>query len=172
MVATVAVEVADPGEECREDIKLPVHSLLLKTYKIYSSLRRAINLGPGDKQWVKSNPVTERKGGNMNIYVGNLPLELTEDELRQEFMAFGEVTSVIVMNDKYIGSGQPRGYGFVEMALKPEGEAAITSLTGKRLGDRLINVVEALPLSDTKDKGFLQSRRLSRFSGRGRKRRY
>ena len=108
----------------------------------------------------------------MNIYVGNLPLEVTEDELRQEFMAFGEVISAIIMNDKYIGSGQQRGYGFVEMTSKSEGEAAITSLKGKRLRDRLINVVEALPLSDNKDEGFLHSRRISRFSGRGRKRRY
>ena len=112
------------------------------------------------------------KGGNLNIYVGNLPLEVTDDELRQEFIAFGQVKSVSVMNDKYIGSGQLRGYGFVEMTSKSEGEAAIKSLQGKRLRDRLINVIEALPLSDNKDKGFLNSRRISRFSGRGRKRRY
>jgi len=49
----------------------------------------------------------------MNIYVGNLPLEITENELRQEFMSFGEVISVTIMNDKYIGSGQLRGYGFL-----------------------------------------------------------
>jgi len=46
----------------------------------------------------------------MNIYVGNLSLETTEDELRKEFTEFGEVISVTIMNDKYIGSGQPRGY--------------------------------------------------------------
>ena len=49
----------------------------------------------------------------MNIYVGNLSLETTEEELREEFTEFGEVTSVIIMNDKYIGSGQPRGYGSI-----------------------------------------------------------
>ncbi len=108
----------------------------------------------------------------MNIYVGNLSLEVTDDELRQEFIAFGQVKSVSVMNDKYIGSGQLHGYGFVEMTSKSEGEAAIKSLQGKRLRDRLINVVEALPLSDNNDKGSLNSRRVSRFSGRGRKRRY
>jgi len=42
----------------------------------------------------------------MNIYVGNLPLDITEDELRQEFTPFGQVISVSVMNDKYIGSGE------------------------------------------------------------------
>lgn len=85
----------------------------------------------------------------MNIYVGNLALETTEDELRREFAEFGEVISVTVMNDKYIGSGQPRGYGYVEMALKSEGAAAIAHLEGKKLRNRVVKVVEALPL----DKG-------------------
>jgi len=84
----------------------------------------------------------------MNIYVGNLSLEMTEDELRKEFTEFGEVTSVTIMSDKYIGSGQPRGYGYVEMASKSEGATAIAILEGKKLRDRVINVVEALPLSD------------------------
>ena len=53
------------------------------------------------------------KGGNMNICAGNLSLKVTGEELQQEFMAFGEVLSVTIMNDKYIGSGQPRGYGYV-----------------------------------------------------------
>ena len=66
----------------------------------------------------------------MNIYVGNLSFETTEDELRKEFTEFGEVISVTVMNDKYIGSGQPRGYAYVEMASKAEGEAAIANLEG------------------------------------------
>ena len=106
----------------------------------------------------------------MNIYVGNLPLEVTEDELRQEFMSFGEVTSVLIMNDKYIGSGQLRVYGFVEMTSKSEGESAITALNGKSLNHRTIDVIHALPLSDNKDKGFLYTRSISHFSGRGRRR--
>jgi RNA recognition motif-containing protein len=84
----------------------------------------------------------------MNIYVGNLSLETTEEELREEFTEFGEVTSVIIMNDKYIGSGQPRGYGYVEMSSKAEGTAAIASMEGKKLRDRVVIVVEALPLSN------------------------
>ena len=109
----------------------------------------------------------------MNIYIGNLSLEVTEEELRQEFLAFGEVMSVIIMNDKYIGSGQLRGYGFVEMASKSEGEAAITGLNGKMLRHITINVVGALPLSDhtKKDKGFLCSRRPTHFRGRVKERR-
>ncbi len=107
----------------------------------------------------------------MNIYVGNLPLEITEDALRQEFTVFGQVLSVSVMSNKYIGSGQPWGYGFVEMASKPEGEAAIASLKGKRLGDRLINVVEALPLSDNGGKGSYSHKRGGRYSRNIRQRR-
>jgi RNA recognition motif-containing protein len=87
------------------------------------------------------------KGGTVNIYVGNLSLETTEDELRREFTAFGEVISVIIMNDKYIGSGQPRGYGYVEMASKSEGTTAIANLEGKKLRNRVVSVVEALPLT-------------------------
>jgi len=84
----------------------------------------------------------------MNIYVGNLSLETTEEELRREFRAFGEVLSVTIMNDKYIGSGQSKGYGYVEMASKSEGATAIANLEGKKLRNRVVNVVEALPLSN------------------------
>jgi RNA recognition motif-containing protein len=84
----------------------------------------------------------------VNIYVGNLSLETTEDELRREFTAFGEVISVTILNDKYIGSGQPRGYGYVEMASKSAGTTAIANLEGKKLRNRIVNVVEALPLTN------------------------
>ena len=107
----------------------------------------------------------------MNIYVGNLPLEMTEDALRDEFMAFGEVVSVIIMNDKYIGSGQPRCYGFVEMTLKSEGTVAIASLNGKKIGNRPVDVVEALPLSDKKGMEHLSNRSNYR-SNKSRQRRY
>ena len=84
----------------------------------------------------------------MNIYVGNLPLEMTEYELRQVFIIFGEVASVKIMNNKYIGSGQPWGYGYVQMASKSEGQAAVIGLQEKSLRGQVIKVVEALPLSD------------------------
>jgi RNA recognition motif-containing protein len=86
----------------------------------------------------------------MHIYVGNLPLEMTENELRGEFLPFGVVSSVIIMNDKYIGSGQPRCYGYVEMTTKAEGAAAISGLNGKKVREHVVDVVEALPLSDKK----------------------
>jgi len=100
----------------------------------------------------------------MNIYVGNLPLEFTEHELRQEFTPFGEVLSVTIMNDSYIGSGQMHGYGFVEMTSKTEAKAVITNLSGKIIKGSAISVVEALPLS--RNEGELTSRRARRFGFR------
>jgi RNA recognition motif-containing protein len=94
----------------------------------------------------------------MNIYVGNLTPGVTEEELRREFTAFGAVISVVIMDDKYIGSGQTKGYGFVEMASKSEGEAAIAGLKGKKLRNQAIDVVGALPLSDKRSKESLHGR--------------
>jgi RNA recognition motif-containing protein len=62
----------------------------------------------------------------MNIYVGNLSRDATEDELRQEFEVFGKVNSVTIVKERH--SGQPRGFGFVEMPTEPEGKAAIKGL--------------------------------------------
>jgi RNA recognition motif-containing protein len=75
------------------------------------------------------------------------------------------------MNDKYIGSGQPRGYGYVEMALKTEGATAIANLEGKKLRGRVINVVEALPLSDKRATVIPEIRKNNR-SNRKRERKY
>ena len=81
----------------------------------------------------------------MNIYVGNLSFEVTEQELQETFEAFGEVTSVKIIKDKY--SGQSKGFGFVEMPEKGDGESAINSLTDKELKGRKLNVNEARPRS-------------------------
>ena len=107
----------------------------------------------------------------MNIYVGNLSLEVTKEELRREFMAFGEVISVTIMSDKYIGSGQPRGYGFVEMPSVSEGQAAITGLNGKTLRHMTIDVIQALPLSDKGGNGSYSHMRGGRYSRNVRHRR-
>jgi len=63
----------------------------------------------------------------MNIYVGNLPYNLTDDELRAAFAAFGNVTSAKIIMDKY--SGRSKGFGFVEMDNDSEAEEAIKSWT-------------------------------------------
>src|SRR4030066_716436 len=98
----------------------------------------------------------------MHIYVGNLPLELSEDELKNEFSAFGQVKSVNIMNDRDIGSGQPCGYGFVEMVLESEGKAAIASLTGEAIKGREIEVIESLCFSGHADSKSIDSRRGNR----------
>ena len=103
----------------------------------------------------------------MNIYVGNLPRDLTEDELRQEFIAFGEVASVNIIKDRY--SGQSRGFGFVEMPSASEGQAAITGLKGKILKERTLDVSEARPRSDSRGGGSYGGRRGGGFGGRHRR---
>ena len=107
----------------------------------------------------------------MNIYVGNLSLDVTEEELRREFRAFGEVKSVTIMNDRYIGSGQPGGYGFVEMPSQSEGQAAITALNGKTLRHRIIDVIQALPLSGNVSNGSYSRKTRGRFNKDARQRR-
>jgi len=105
----------------------------------------------------------------MKIYVGNLSYEVTEEELRQEFLAFGEIESVNIIMDKY--SGRPRGFGFVEMPSVSEGQAAITALNGKTLKDRTLTVNAARPRSDNRGGGSYDDRRGGGFGG-GRQRRY
>ncbi|UCG09052.1 MAG: RNA-binding protein [Desulfobacterales bacterium] len=82
----------------------------------------------------------------MNIYVGNLSYQVTEDELRLAFESFGQVDSVKIIKDKY--SGQSKGFGFVEMPSAEEGRTAINDLNGKELGGRTLNVNEARPRSE------------------------
>jgi RNA recognition motif-containing protein len=84
----------------------------------------------------------------VNIYVGNLAYEVTEEELREEFEAFGEVTSVTLIKDKY--SGQSKGFGFVEMPTLSQGQAAITGLNGKLFHNRQLAVSGARPRSDNR----------------------
>jgi RNA recognition motif-containing protein len=82
----------------------------------------------------------------MNIYVGNLSYNATEENLRQAFEAFGQVSSARIVKDKY--SGQPRGFGFVEMPNQAEAQEAIKSLNGKELLGKQMSVNEARPRTD------------------------
>jgi len=93
----------------------------------------------------------------MKIYVGNLSYDVTEEELRQEFKAFGEVESVSIITDKY--SGRPKGFAFVEMPTVSEGQAAIAELNGKVVKERTMNVNEARPRSDDRGRGSYGDRR-------------
>ena len=87
----------------------------------------------------------------MNIYVGNLSYEVTEEDLKEAFQVFGEVDTVKVIKDNY--TGRSKGFGFVEMPAKSEAQAAIEGLNGKDLKGRSLNVNEARPRSDRRRGG-------------------
>ncbi len=78
-----------------------------------------------------------------NIYIGNLSFEATEDELRGLFEEHGEVLKVNLITDR--DTGQPRGFGFVEMADATQGRAAIEQINGREVGGRTVKVNEAKP---------------------------
>ena len=87
----------------------------------------------------------------MNIYVGNLSFDVTQDDLQQAFASHGEVTSANIISDKF--SGQLRGFGFVEMPKEDEARAAITAMNGADLKGRELNVNEARPRNDRPKRG-------------------
>ena len=79
----------------------------------------------------------------MNLYVGNLPYRITEDQLKAAFEEYGDVSSCTIIKDKV--TGQSKGFGFLEMPESSEAEAAISNLNGHDLMGRKINVNEARP---------------------------
>jgi predicted RNA-binding protein YlqC (UPF0109 family) len=89
-----------------------------------------------------------KKKIRMNIYVGNLSRDVTEDDLKEAFEAFGEIASVNVIKDKF--SGEPRGFGFVEMPSKDEAQSAIDGLNGTDLKGQSLNVKEAHPRTESR----------------------
>jgi RNA recognition motif-containing protein len=86
----------------------------------------------------------------MNIYAGNLALETTGDELKQAFSIYGEVKYVTIMHGRNGNRHEAGLYGYIEMIIKSEGIAAISRLNGTIIKGRVINVIEALPLSTKK----------------------
>ncbi len=82
----------------------------------------------------------------MNIYIGNLPYGVTEDEVRALFAEHGEVDRVTLITDKF--SGQPKGFGFVEMPVQGAAENAISALDGKDVKGRNIKVNQARPRAE------------------------
>jgi len=87
----------------------------------------------------------------MNLYVGNLSHQATEDEIQQAFAQFGQVQSVTIVKEKF--SGESRGFGFVEMSNQTEGLAAIAGLAGQELRGRALVVNEARPRNDDRRNG-------------------
>ena len=82
----------------------------------------------------------------MNIYVGNLSYEVTQDDLQQLFAQHGEVSTVNVIMDKF--TGRSKGFGFVEMPKSDQAQAAIAKVNGVELKGRALNVNEARPKTD------------------------
>lgn len=87
----------------------------------------------------------------MNIYVGNLSQQVSEEDLRGAFEAFGDLTSVKIIKDKF--SGTSKGFGFVEMEAKANAQTAIQELNGTELKGTRITVNEARPKSDNRRSG-------------------
>ncbi len=79
----------------------------------------------------------------MKLYAGNLPYNITEDELRSTFAEYGEVTEVSLITDSF--TGQLKGFGFVEMPTQQEAEEAIKALDGKDINGRNLKVNLAKP---------------------------
>jgi RNA recognition motif-containing protein len=101
----------------------------------------------------------------MNIYVGNLSYEVTEEDLKQAFEAFGQVESVNIIKDKF--SGRSKGFGFVEMPDKANAQSAINELNGKELQGRSLNVNEARPRTERRGgRGGYGGGRAGRGGGR------
>ena len=109
----------------------------------------------------------------MKIYVGNLSYEVTEEDLRLALEQFGQVESVTIIKDKH--SGRSKGFGFVEMSSKAEGQSVIDGLNGKELKGRTLNVNEARPRTESRGsrggygggKGGYGGGREGRGGGRG-----
>jgi RNA recognition motif-containing protein len=121
------------------------------------------------REWNKTY-LTNKKGNKsklrrmiMNIYVGNLSSDATDETIREAFESFGQVTSARIIKDKY--SGQSRGFGFVEMLEQAQAQAAIKSLNGKEILGKQMSVNEARPRTD-------QGRQGGRMDYSGRKNRY
>ena len=87
----------------------------------------------------------------MNIYIGNMSYNTTEEQLREAFENYGEVTSVNIIKDKY--TGEPRGFAFVEMPDSSAATSAISGLNGQDLNGRALNINEARPRNDNRNRG-------------------
>jgi len=87
----------------------------------------------------------------MNIYVGNMSYEVSEEDLKEAFGVFGEVETVKVLKDKY--TGRSKGFGFVEMSDNADAQSAIDSLNDKELKGRALKVNKARPRTENRGGG-------------------
>ena len=87
----------------------------------------------------------------MNIYVGNISYQATEEDLKQAFGAYGDVDSARIITDRE--TGRSKGFGFVEMANDEQAKAAIEALNGSEIAGRSVTVNEARPRQPRNDRG-------------------
>ena len=100
----------------------------------------------------------------MNLYIGNLSREASEEDLRTAFEAFGQITTINIIKDKF--SGEPRGFAFIEMPDNTQAQAAIAGMNGKDIKGRTITVNEARPRTENRRGGGGGGRR-GGFGGGG-----
>jgi cold-inducible RNA-binding protein len=98
------------------------------------------------------------------LYVGNISYKTTEDELRELFSKCGEVLSVSIITDAH--TGNPKGFGFVEMASEQDAKKAIAELNGTLSADRTLTVAEAKPRQPRDRRSFGGGRGRDSFGGR------
>lgn len=103
----------------------------------------------------------------MRIYVGNLAYSMSEEQLREVFEEHGQVESVTIITDR--DTGQSKGFGFVEMPVESEAQAAITALNGRQIEGRALTVNEARPRPERSDRGGPRGGRDMRGGGGGRR---
>jgi RNA recognition motif-containing protein len=101
----------------------------------------------------------------MNIYVGGLANQVTEDDLRKAFEAFGQVESANIIKDKF--SGESRGFGFVQMPSKQDAQKAIEQMNQTDLMGRTITVNEARPRTERPSGGRDRDKGRGSFGGGG-----
>lgn len=123
------------------------HSMVPASQKLtITPLEKFTNFGHGPNKSIQYQSTQRRN--TMKMYVGNLSRDLLEDELRKEFTGFGAVDSVALIKDKFTGT--LKGFGFVEMPVRLEAEAAVAGLNDKELKGRKMVVNEARPMTDRK----------------------
>ncbi len=105
---------------------------------------------------VAAEEINHQKGEDMKLYVGNLPYTYSEEDLKNLFSSYGSVQKATIVTDRE--TGQSRGFGFVEMSTRQQGEAAIEGLNGQKQGGRMLVVNEAKPQEKRKEQRPFRSR--------------
>ena len=95
----------------------------------------------GEKVFEKRKPHPAPADGSVEIYVGNLSYDMTEDQLRKEFEAYGKVNSARIVTNRY--NGKSKGFGFVQMPVREEAEKAVAALNDKEILGRKMTCNEA-----------------------------